>query len=267
MAPQKMPPQMSEKRPSALSSLLAKMGKFGASMRRSDASGNHSVSSGAVASRGNDSLRWADSGGNQGRGSNSNHNAYGGSGAQGSGGNQNDDEVVLADFDREMDSPQVNSSRPNQNDHLAALDWPGANSSSWPSSTPGMANTWPMGNTDSILPGTVNTQEDSPQRQVADRTFGKNSAAAMSSPLAAPNHRSNYPLSPPSQSTRPVPAPVPNLVAALPGSSRTSAPSREAKPTVCAPSGGARKNKRIVYSDPVVQWGFQGPAIRSSLRA
>eukprot|EP00746_Dinoflagellata_sp_MGD_P017203 gnl/MRDRNA2_/MRDRNA2_139326_c0_seq1.p1 gnl/MRDRNA2_/MRDRNA2_139326_c0~~gnl/MRDRNA2_/MRDRNA2_139326_c0_seq1.p1 ORF type:complete len:254 (+),score=24.52 gnl/MRDRNA2_/MRDRNA2_139326_c0_seq1:258-1019(+) len=248
-----------EKRQSAIGALLAKMDKFRFGLRRNDASNSQShVSSGANSrSMGNEPVRWCEKAGTG--ASNSNHN----SAPQGFP-EPNHDEVILADFDRE-DPPNAGS-RDSQSDPLGGMDWP--NSSSWPSSTPGMANPWPMGNTDSILPGTVNTGDESPDRR--NPMLIQRSTAPMTSPLAQPNRSgpsAGGPLAP--LTVRPVPAPVPSLVAALPGSI-TSTPAREHRdphqPTVCAPSGGPRRNKRIVYSDPVVQWGFRGPAIKSTVR-
>lgn len=255
-----------DKRPSALSSLLAKMDKFRPSfpsIRRSDASSHSQVA--RPVGGDNQPIRWCEraEAGNH-SGGNSSHHGLG----------DNKDEVVIADLDREHDTPNASSSKPTQPDNLPSLDWP--NSSSWPSSTPGMMNTsWAMGNTHSILPGTVNSQDESPPRHATatDRfprdplaPVSKAPLAPVSSPLAAPNLRAS-PLAPLGQAVRPVPTPVPNLVAALPGSV-TTAPSREpreANATICAPSR-PQKNKRIVYSDPVVQWGFRGPAIRSAVR-
>lgn len=250
-----MPPPQ---RQGALSSFFAKMDKFRFGLRRSDASsskGQSVVSSGgAPRSLGGEPVRWCERAESE--------NRTGGSGLPGT-----DDEVILADFDRE-DALHGSSSR----DNVAVPDWP--NSSSWPSGTPGPANAWPMGNTDSILPGTVNTGDESPAAALGGpRQIGQLARVPMapvSSPCV-PTQRSGPsaggPLAP--LTVRPVPAPVPNLVAALPGSI-TTAPTREhrepCEATVWAPPGGPKRNKRIVYSDPVVQWGFRGPAIKSAIR-
>jgi hypothetical protein len=240
------------------------MDKFRFGLRRSGADAGHSlVHSGAnPRSMGSEPVRWCEQAGS--RANNSNHNS-----GPASGFDRNDDEVILADFDRD-DAP--NAAR--ESADSAGLDWP--NSSSWPSSTPGMANTWPMGNNQhDILPGTVNSGEESPgpRQPIHPVTNSRAPLAPVSnalSPRSGPS--SGGPLAP--LTVRPVPAPVPNLVAALPGSI-TSTPAREHQhrehrephqPTVCAPSGGPRRNKRIVYSDPVVQWGFRGPAIKSAVR-
>lgn len=168
-----------------------------------------------------------------------------------------EDEVILADFDREDASP----SRPSGPFQAAPieLDWPGNRGASSNRHVPGPSSGF---GERMELPGAIGEDASEVAERIAHAPL-RGHAADMPHWPQVPgsfggNDRGNGPTSP--------------GAAAFPGTASTmqnnSAPLREVAPmAICSAASSTRKNKRIVYSDPVVSWGFGAPAaIRTKLR-